>query len=972
MATLAISIGVSAGLAVAQYLLTPKIKRPPEDRGKMDDIRIQGSDYGAFIPILRSGKARLAGNVIFSTGVDEYVVTSGGGGGGGKKGGGGQPVTNTYIYKTSVGILVLGNEIADFDRIWDDSSLLINNTPAATGLFEAEDAALTGGANAYSDGTASDGQAVEDLGNGGKATFNVSSVSTPPPPRDIGELATVKTRVAFVYKCTSDKEATITVGGVTEIVFLPDTDDIWSSVTVIADGAASSVVYENASAATANLDYIHVEKFWHSDTEDYPNDIPYKVTGIVNEDLKYPTDLNDPSEYYNQRVDNVKNVGTGTVAMRTSVPDMLIRLYTGTETQLQDPKLVSWLDGRYGPGQGALRASAHRGHTYFVLQDYTMKNNTLGNFTIEADKGTNTLNEALESYFADVGIGSELYDLTATDGKTQYGILETSPRSRRERIMELERYHGFRIGEIDGKIRTILDDPTVEPLHPAPELVPHQEDLRAHMFGDEMPDHDVNTTYGEEHLLPLKVVGHFMDPDLEYHNNSVRGQLHSNMVATGTVDYSFPVIDTKTNARDRVEKLLLKHWNEKDTHEFVAMPWMHRFSIGDIIPIPIAGTGVQMRVEKKTMPLPMGPVTFQCKQVGPFVPTYIQSDVTGFASKATPQFAASKFPRNSVVFIIESNPIWRRDEGKLGCYLAVCGRGRGDGEKISLYRETDADNFVLQRHLDAPSVLGLCEDTLGDHAGGTDTIDSTNTIDIWFFDNVSLESITDADITRRPQNNLFRIGNEWVQAKTCTAQTLEDNSPFRSKWRLSNLWRGRFGTSAAIATHAADEYAAMADPNLLWYDLEIEDVAETVTFKAVTEGQAIDVAPTSAFTFGAELAVRAVAGEGLKARQLVNLYNDSGTLKCRKANAGDNTKPCDGYVMKAVSAGGIVEVHTLRGSIINGLSGLTFPADLFLGTGASQFVTTAPSASGNIRQKVARSISANAAVFLAEPWVEKA
>jgi hypothetical protein len=73
MASLAIAAAVAGGSAALQYLLTPRPQRPaPIDKGKFDDIRIQGADYGAFIPRIW-GTARIAGNLIFSSGIDHEI-----------------------------------------------------------------------------------------------------------------------------------------------------------------------------------------------------------------------------------------------------------------------------------------------------------------------------------------------------------------------------------------------------------------------------------------------------------------------------------------------------------------------------------------------------------------------------------------------------------------------------------------------------------------------------------------------------------------------------------------------------------------------------------------------------------------------------------------------------------------------------------------------------------------------------------
>jgi len=89
---------------------------------------------------------------------------------------------------------------------------------------------------------------------------------------------------------------------------------------------------------------------------------------------------------------------------------------------------------------------------------------------------------------------------------------------------------------------------------------------------------------------------------------------------------------------------------------------------------------------------------------------------------------------------------------------------------------------------------------------------------------------------------------------------------------------------------------------------------------------------------------------------IVNLYNDAGTPKIRKANATDNTKPAIGYcsVGTGVTAGNYGEV------ILGGLyivSGATIGTIYYLSTVSGQLTSTKPAASGNIVQSIAYALS---------------
>jgi hypothetical protein len=98
------------------------------------------------------------------------------------------------------------------------------------------------------------------------------------------------------------------------------------------------------------------------------------------------------------------------------------------------------------------------------------------------------------------------------------------------------------------------------------------------------------------------------------------------------------------------------------------------------------------------------------------------------------------------------------------------------------------------------------------------------------------------------------------------------------------------------------------------------------------------------------------ASENLVAGDFVNIWNDSGTVKVRKADATTAGKEANGFVLSAVSAGSNATVY-FEGTN-NQLSGLTGGAMYFLSTTAGGVTSTPPSGAGNIVQKIGRALSA--------------
>jgi hypothetical protein len=95
-----------------------------------------------------------------------------------------------------------------------------------------------------------------------------------------------------------------------------------------------------------------------------------------------------------------------------------------------------------------------------------------------------------------------------------------------------------------------------------------------------------------------------------------------------------------------------------------------------------------------------------------------------------------------------------------------------------------------------------------------------------------------------------------------------------------------------------------------------------------------------------------VAFEALAAGDFVNVFNDSGTIKVRKADAsGGNAKKAHGFVLAAVASAANATVY--YGNLNNQLSSLTLGATYYLsGSTAGGVTSTAPTTAGHIAQEL--------------------
>lgn len=108
--------------------------------------------------------------------------------------------------------------------------------------------------------------------------------------------------------------------------------------------------------------------------------------------------------------------------------------------------------------------------------------------------------------------------------------------------------------------------------------------------------------------------------------------------------------------------------------------------------------------------------------------------------------------------------------------------------------------------------------------------------------------------------------------------------------------------------------------------------------------------------------VTAPSSENLAAGDYVNLWDDAGALKVRKADATTTGKRADGFVLAAATSPANAVVY-LPGNTNSQLSSLALAAEYFLGTTAGAGAATAPSGSGNVVQRLGKATSATTLDF---------
>jgi hypothetical protein len=111
----------------------------------------------------------------------------------------------------------------------------------------------------------------------------------------------------------------------------------------------------------------------------------------------------------------------------------------------------------------------------------------------------------------------------------------------------------------------------------------------------------------------------------------------------------------------------------------------------------------------------------------------------------------------------------------------------------------------------------------------------------------------------------------------------------------------------------------------------------------------------------ADSSLQLTAGEALTAGDLVNVYNDAGTMKARKAIANVSDKEAHGYVVSNAALSGVVRVYF--SGVYNNFVLLTLGLHYLSASVAGRSTVTPPNISGGIVQKIGTAVSSTQLIF---------
>lgn len=237
----------------------------------------------------------------------------------------------------------------------------------------------------------------------------------------------------------------------------------------------------------------------------------------------------------------------------------------------------------------------------------------------------------------------------------------------------------------------------------------------------------------------------------------------------------------------------------------------------------------------------------------------------------------------------------------------------------------------------------------------------------------------DGAITVDP-TDLFKCSffiDETLSAKLCAAGDADDIYPVHLEVTLKqNTGTRIFRVKVFTVGVSADSTGTIND-----LTINVEPPAVTVEIGTVVSGEtdptvpnyvkaitALEIAAWNSASAGTN-SESVTASENIAAGDFVNYHIVSGNKRMRKANATDNTKPADAFVLLAVTSGASGTAYTL-GSKNTALSGLTPGADYFLSTTNGLITSNDLTTAGNIVQCLGKAESATALRFINQSYYE--
>lgn len=412
-------------------------------------------------------------------------------------------------------------------------------------------------------------------------------------------------------------------------------------------------------------------------------------------------------------------------------------------------------------------------------------------------------------------------------------ILDTQKQAS-ELIVDLQTRFQFDCPEVDGKVKVVLRAGT-------PELTITESELRARRNNEEIPLAAAKITDGNPLELPFKVEISYLDPQLDYHNNTQSDRMLVAGPQRQVVPISLNMVETAANMQNLAVLIRQRAICEHRKFTFTTGPKYMKLHQGAILTLALLNATHTIRITDMRFDLPAGLCEFGAVRhaASLYTPNAAGHPGGGTERPIVPIPGATRG-----VFIDSPliEPEHAGDEPKSILYVAMAGRGSGIWPGGFLNREFPAASgiYELVTHSDKPATVGKTAAPLASVADPT-VLDTTSVLTVDFYaDTGTIESATLAQIQANPKLNLLWVARasdgegEFVQFQTATPQAA--SAPFVARYQFTNLLRGRYNTGANVGIHLTGDDVVLMNSAVKVMPMETARLNVPWNYQFVTSG----------------------------------------------------------------------------------------------------------------------------------------
>ena len=505
-----------------------------------------------------------------------------------------------------------------------------------------------------------------------------------------------------------------------------------------------------------------------------------------------------------------------------------LRFYLGSNTQTPDPLLESLKpsssydyglphdpDEReaalidLGLDPSTIYTPAYRYRSYCVAERLPL--NDFGNQlpTLKAEiifSSPCYLADIITDICLQAGLTANQIDVTGVAGIGVTGFYLDSVKKASEALQLLQQCYFFDVVQSQGKLIFISQSA----LKPTINL--DNSNLATHVYGQARPN-----TYTEEpeyiEALPSEVDVNFIDPDLDYEENTAKARSQVSQSLEKKV-YNLPIVLTADNAIALSEKILHQHYLTSKKYSFTLPPALSFLEIGDrlllnnqTIQVTKIGLGANLLLNVSAKLFDAGSIST--------ISVTRTVETGGYNLPLADNVITSA--GDTTLLILDIPLIGDRDDER-GVYLTGGGGSYWNGADI--YVSINGSTYELVSGLDTYGVYGSANTVLG---ADVEVI----------LDKGELASATTADLDAGYNKAL--VGDEIIQFETATL--IATNT-----YTLSGLRRGLRGTEWVTSYSVGERFVLLTGENSYIERVTNSAIApgQTLYFKALSNGQSLD------------------------------------------------------------------------------------------------------------------------------------